>query len=129
MNCIPVELYVCREDLKFNAILNHSDWGTLNELKYDLSHMFFDTISSFKMVDRWFIICPKHMNVLIRSRFFVRAKRKCINFSQITVATTAVDSENGVFQTSLDFDKTKALLNLSMHFSKITYHKVYLGKI
>ena len=56
--------------------------------------------------------------VQIRSRFSVRAKRKCINFSG-----------NGVFQTSLDFDKTKALLNLSMHFSKITYHKVYLGKI
>ena len=46
-----------------------------------------------------------------------------------TVATTAIESGNGVFQTSLDFDKTKALLNLSMHFSKITYHKVYLGKI
>ena len=61
--------------------------------------------------------------------FFVQAKRKCINFSQITVATTAVDNGNGVFQTSLDFDKTKALLNLSMHFWKITYHKVYLGKI
>ena len=29
----------------------------------------------------------------------------------------------------LDFDKTKALLNLSMHFSKITYHKVNLGKV
>ena len=29
--------------------------------------------------------------VQIRSRFSVRAKRKCINFSQITVATTAVD--------------------------------------
>ena len=67
--------------------------------------------------------------VQIRSRFSVRAKRKCINFSQITVATTALESGNGVFQTSLDFDKTKALLNLSMHFSKITYHKVYLGKI
>ena len=65
----------------------------------------------------------------IRSRSFVRAKRKCINFGQITVATTAVDSGNGVFQTSLDFDKTKALLNLSMHFLKITSHKVYLGKI
>ena len=63
----------------------------------------------------------------IRSRF--SEKRKCINFSQITVATTAVDSGNGVFQTSLDFDKTKVLLNLSIHFSKITYHKVYLGKI
>ena len=65
----------------------------------------------------------------ILSRFSVREKRKCINFSQITVATTAVDSGNGVFQTSLDFDKTKVLLNLSMHFSKITCHKVYLGKI
>ena len=30
---------------------------------------------------------------------------------------------------SLDFDKTKALLNLSMHFSKIAYHKVYFDKI
>ena len=49
--------------------------------------------------------------VQIRSRFSVRAKRKCINFSQITVATIAVDSENGVFLTSLNFDKTKALLN------------------
>ena len=67
--------------------------------------------------------------VQILSRFSVRAKRKCINFSQITVATTAIDSGNGVFQTSLDFDKTKALLNFSMHFSQITYHKVYLGKI
>ena len=67
--------------------------------------------------------------VQIQSCFSVRARRKCINFSQITVATTAVDSGNGVFETSLDFDKTKALLNLSMHFSKITYHKVYLGKI
>ena len=67
--------------------------------------------------------------VQIRSRFSVRARRKCINFSQITVATTAVDSGNGVFQTSLDFDKTEALLNLSMHFSKISYHKVYLDKV
>ena len=67
--------------------------------------------------------------IQIRSRFSVRAKRKCINFSQITVATSAVDSRNGVFQTSLDFDKTKALLNLSMHFSKIIYHKVYLDKL
>ena len=67
--------------------------------------------------------------VQIPSRFSARAKRKCINFSQITVATTAVDRENGVFQTSLKFDKTKALLNLSMQFSKITYHKVYSGKV
>ena len=67
--------------------------------------------------------------IQIRSRFSVRAKRKCINSSQVTVATSAVDSRNGVFQTSLDFDKTKALLNLSMHFSKITYHKVYLDKL
>ena len=110
INRIPVEYCVCRKDLKFNAILNHSDWGTFNEAKYDLSYMFFDMISSFRKVDRWF-------------------KRKCINFSQITVATTAVDSGNGVFQTSIDFDKIKALLILSIHFSKITYHKVYLGKI
>ena len=78
---------MCRKDLKFNAILNHSDWGTFNEPKYDLSHMFFDTISSFTMVERWFIIIMSKAYVQIRSRFFVRVKRKCINFSQITVAT------------------------------------------
>ena len=61
INRIPVELCVCRKDLKFNAILIHSDWGTFNEPKYDLSYMFVDTISSFRKVDRWFIICPKHM--------------------------------------------------------------------
>ena len=52
---------MCRKDLKLNAILNHSDWGTFNEPKYDLSYKFFGTISSFRKVDRWFIICPKHM--------------------------------------------------------------------
>ena len=36
--------------------------------------------------------------VQIRSRFSVRVSRKYINFSQITVATTAVDTGNGVFQ-------------------------------
>ena len=61
INCIPVELCVCRKDLKFNAILIHPDWGTFNEPKYDLSYIFFDTISSFRKVYRWFIICPKHM--------------------------------------------------------------------
>ena len=45
INRIPVELCVCRKDLKFNAILNQSDWGTFNEPKYDLSYTFFDTIS------------------------------------------------------------------------------------
>ena len=61
INRIPVELCVCRKDLKFNAISNHSDWGTFNKPKYDLSYKFFDTISSFRKVDRWFIICSKHM--------------------------------------------------------------------
>ena len=55
INRIPVELCVCRKDLKFNAILNHSDWGTFNEPKYDLSYKFFDTISCFRKVDRWFL--------------------------------------------------------------------------
>ena len=58
---IPVELCVCRKDLKFNAILNQSDWGTFNEPKYDLSYKYFDTISSFRKLDIWFIICSKHM--------------------------------------------------------------------
>ena len=52
---------MCRKNLKFNAILNHSDWGTFNEPKYDLSHKFFDTMLSFRKLDRWFIIYPKHM--------------------------------------------------------------------
>ena len=42
------------------------------------------------------------------------------------VAATAVERRNCVFQTSLDFEKNKVLLNLSMYFSKITYHRVYL---
>ena len=49
INRIPVELCVCRKD------------RTFNEPKYNLSYTFFDTISSFRKVDRWFIICPKHM--------------------------------------------------------------------
>ena len=51
INPIPVELCVCRKDLKFNAILNQSYWGTFNEPKYDLSYKFFDTVSSFRKVD------------------------------------------------------------------------------
>ena len=61
INRIPGELCVCRKDLKFNVILIPSDWDIFNEPKYDLSYIFFDTISSFRKVDRWFIICPKHM--------------------------------------------------------------------
>ena len=33
INRIAVELCVCRKDLKFNAILNHSDWGIFSEPK------------------------------------------------------------------------------------------------
>ena len=60
INRIQLELCACRKDL-FNAILNYSDWGTFNKPKYDLSYKFFDTISSFRKVDRWFITCSKHM--------------------------------------------------------------------
>ena len=48
--------------------------------------------------------------VQIRSRFSVRAKRKFINFSQITVATTAVDIGNAVFQTSVNFLLGRSLI-------------------
>ena len=44
-------------------------------------------------------------------------------------SATAVERRNGVFQTSLDFKKNNALLNLSIYFSKITYYRVYLGKM
>ena len=33
INCIPMELCVCRKDLQFSAISNHSDWDTFSELK------------------------------------------------------------------------------------------------
>ena len=42
-----------------------------------------------------------------RYRFYVRVKRKCIIFSQKMVVATAVERRNGVFQTSLDFEKIK----------------------
>ena len=42
---------MCRKDLKFNAILNHSDWGTFNEPKYDLSYKFF--FIRYQVLERW----------------------------------------------------------------------------
>ena len=82
INRIPVELCVCRKDLKFNAILNHSTLGTFNEPKYDLSYMFFDTISSFRKVERWFIICPKHMSRICADSisFFCTSEEKMHQF-------------------------------------------------
>ena len=60
INCILVELCVCRKDLQFGAISNHSNWGTFSELKYNLSHIFFKTISIFRILNNCFIVCPKH---------------------------------------------------------------------
>ena len=60
INCIPVELCVCRKDLQFGAISNHSDWGTFSELIYNLSYIFFKTISIFRILNNCFIVCPKH---------------------------------------------------------------------
>ena len=51
INRIPVELCVCRKDLKFNAILNHSDWGTFNEPKYDLKLQVF--FIQYQVLERW----------------------------------------------------------------------------
>ena len=36
INRIPVELCVCRKDLKFNAILNQFDLGTFSEPKLEV---------------------------------------------------------------------------------------------
>ena len=60
INCIPVELCVCRNDLQFSAISNHPDWGTYSELKYNLSYIFFKTISIFRILNNCFIVFPKH---------------------------------------------------------------------
>ena len=59
--------------------------------------------------------------VQIRSGFSVYERRKCIIFSQTMVAATAIESPNGVFQTSSILQKkiNKALPNLSVHFSKV----------
>ena len=60
INFIPVELCVCRKDLQFGVISNHSDWGTFSELKYNLSYIFFKTISISRILNNCFIVCPKH---------------------------------------------------------------------
>ena len=60
INCIAVELCVCRKDLQFGAISNHSDWGTFSELKYNLSYIFFKTISIFRILNNCFLVSPKH---------------------------------------------------------------------
>ena len=80
INRIPVELCVCRKDLKFNAILNQSDRGIFNEPKYNLSYKFFDTISSFRKVNRWFIICPKHMCRFERVFLYEQGENASISF-------------------------------------------------
>ena len=56
INCIPVELCVCRKDFQFGAISNHSDWGTFSETKYNLSYIFFKTISIFRILNNCFIV-------------------------------------------------------------------------
>ena len=60
INCIPVELCVCRKDLQLGAISNHSDGGTFSGLKCNLSYIFFKTISIFRILNNCFIVCPKH---------------------------------------------------------------------
>ena len=60
LNFIPVELCLCRKDLQLGAISNHSDWGTFSELKYNLSYIFFKTISIPRILNNCFIVCPKH---------------------------------------------------------------------
>ena len=56
INCIPVELCVCKKDLQFRAISNHSDWGTFSELKCSLSYIFFKTILTFRILNNCFIV-------------------------------------------------------------------------
>ena len=89
--------------------LNQSCPGYTDEPKYNLSYIVFDTMSSFRKVDRWFKIYNAYLCMIF---FFCTSQERCIIFSQIMVAATAVESRNGVFQTSLDFEKLKALLYL-----------------
>ena len=44
-----------------------------------------------------------------------------------TLFSRAPGSQNGVFRTFLDFEKTKALQDLLIVFSKITHYRGYSG--
>ena len=46
-----------------------------------------------------------------------------------TLFSRAPGGQNGVFRTFLDFEKTKALEDLLIVFSKITHYRGYLSKI
>ena len=50
-------------------------------------------------------------------------------FALNMAAISVVEGRNSALQTFLDFEKTKALLDLSMLFSKIAYNRGYLGII
>ena len=110
------------------GFLNNDD---KTEPKYNLSYILFKTISLFRKLNNCFIICPKH-TVLTRSRFYVRLKSKCIIFRQIMRYDGRDRGREAKWRIS-NFPrfckKVKALLNLSMYFSKISYHRVHLGKI
>ena len=79
INHIPVELCVCRKDLQFSALLNHSDWDTFSEPKDNLSYIFFNTISIFRWLNNCFIICPKHMYIC--HLIFMYKRRENASFS------------------------------------------------
>ena len=77
-------------------------------------------------MDRWFIICPKH--IYRCDLVFLYERRENASFS----AKSGNDGRTNAvvyFKLPLILKKNKALLNLSMYFSKIIYHRVYLGKI
>ena len=66
-----------------------------------------------KYINRCYSIDPKE-------------RKENASFYSISAAT---GSQNGVFRTFLDFEKTKAILELWIVFSKITHYRGYLSKI
>ena len=58
--------------------------------------------------------------------FTSTSETKMHHFGQFS---KAAGGQNGDFQTFLDFEKTRALWDLLIVFSKITHKRLYLGKI
>ena len=57
--------------------------------------------------------------------FLCRSEEKMHNFQAENGGRNFGREVKCIFHTSLDFEKSKVLLNLSIYFSKITYHRVY----
>ena len=63
------------------------------------------------------------------SSFFCASEQKMANLTWVQLAPRRQKCQNGEFQTLLDFEKNRALLNLLKWFSKIIHYWLYFSKI